>query len=123
MRFNSEVVLLYVVEKFPIDYLLGPETTTPIITPLIKQARAELKVLAATLGRSTGLRVTVEVRAGKPFQEICSAAEKLGASMIVLTTHGHTGLKRLWLGSTAERVVRHASRPVLVVRTRSERQR
>jgi nucleotide-binding universal stress UspA family protein len=53
--------------------------------------------------------------------EICSAAQKLGADLIVLTTRGYTGVKNVWLGSTAERVVRHAHCPVLAVRERKRK--
>jgi universal stress protein A len=59
---------------------------------------------------------TSTVRAGIPWLEICNLAKELEADLIILTTHGYTGLKRVFLGSTAERVVRHAPCPVLVVR-------
>ena len=53
---------------------------------------------------------------GKPFDEIVKTAKTFNADLIILATHGRTGLKRALLGSTAEQVVRHASCPVLVVR-------
>lgn len=52
------------------------------------------------------------------FHEICRLAETLPADLIVMPTHGHTGLKHAFLGSTAERVVQHAPCPVLVTRKR-----
>jgi nucleotide-binding universal stress UspA family protein len=113
---NAELILLHVVEKFPIDYVLGRELMNETITPLRKQAEAELKRMAESLNKFTGLKVSAVVRDGAPFKEICSAAQKLGADLIALTTRGYTGLKHAWIGSTAERVVRHASCPVLVVR-------
>ena len=60
------------------------------------------------------------VRTGQPFQEICDLAREIHAGLIVIGTRGQTGLQRILLGSTAERVVRFASRPVLVVRRRKE---
>ena len=60
------------------------------------------------------------VRTGQPFQEICHLAREINAGLIVIGTRGQTGLQRILLGSTAERVVRFASRPVLVVRRRKE---
>jgi universal stress protein A len=64
--------------------------------------------------------VQAEVRIGKPHHEICSMAKTLGADLIVIATHGYTGLKHALLGSTAERVVRHAPCPVLVVREKEK---
>jgi nucleotide-binding universal stress UspA family protein len=58
----------------------------------------------------------VLVRYGTPFAEITDAARTLKADLIILTTHGYTGLKHVFMGSTAERVVRHAPCPVLTVR-------
>jgi universal stress protein A len=48
---------------------------------------------------------------------ICRYAEKVGADLIVISTHGRTGLAHLLIGSVAERVVRHASCPVLTLRS------
>ena len=56
------------------------------------------------------------VVSGRPFEGICNVADKIGADLIVLPTRGHSGLKRIALGSTAERVVRHARCPVLIPR-------
>jgi nucleotide-binding universal stress UspA family protein len=56
------------------------------------------------------------VVSGKPFEEICKLARELDVDLIVLPTRGHSGLKHIALGSTAERVVRHAPCPVLIPR-------
>ncbi len=60
--------------------------------------------------------VQVVVCCGRPADEICAQAERRGAGMIVIATHGRTGLRHYLLGSVAESVVRHATCPVLVVR-------
>ncbi|MBK04243.1 MAG: universal stress protein [Deltaproteobacteria bacterium] len=60
---------------------------------------------------------TVCLREGKPEQEIVEYAKESGADMIVMGTHGLTGLNRWVLGSVAEYVVRHSSCAVLTVRT------
>lgn len=56
------------------------------------------------------------VRTGVPYNEIADTAKKLHTDLIVIATHGRTGLGHVLMGSTAERVVRHASCPVLTVR-------
>jgi nucleotide-binding universal stress UspA family protein len=63
-----------------------------------------------------GLKVENVIRIGNPYREIVAAAKEMPADLIILSTHGHTGFSRMFMGSTAERVVRHASCPVLVVR-------
>jgi nucleotide-binding universal stress UspA family protein len=61
-------------------------------------------------------QASFHVRAGRPFDQICQAASEIEADLIVLATHGRTGWERAFLGSTAERVIRHAPCPVLVAR-------
>jgi universal stress protein A len=53
---------------------------------------------------------------GDAFWEICQAAEREHADLIVMGSHGRTGLAHVLIGSVAERVVRHAPCPVLVAR-------
>jgi nucleotide-binding universal stress UspA family protein len=61
------------------------------------------------------------IRSGRPYQEIIRLARELAADLIVLWTRGHSGLKHLLLGSTAERVVRSAPCPVLIARNRKRK--
>jgi nucleotide-binding universal stress UspA family protein len=61
------------------------------------------------------------IRGGRPYEEIVRLAREIDADLITLSTRGHSGLKHLLLGSTAERVVRSAPCPVLVVRKRKHR--
>ena len=58
------------------------------------------------------------IRKGRPYREITEAARTLKVDLIVISTHGYTGLDRAVLGSVTERVVREAPCPVLVVRER-----
>ena len=60
--------------------------------------------------------VDIAIEFGDPSREIAELSKKLGADLIVLSSHGRTGLKRLLIGSVAERVVRLAPCPVLVLR-------
>ena len=61
-------------------------------------------------------REDCHLRVGKPAQEIVAAAGELKADLIVIATHGHGGFKHSMLGSTTEKIIRHATCPVLVVR-------
>jgi nucleotide-binding universal stress UspA family protein len=77
-------------------------------------ALKELKKVASECGVSTA---TCDVLSGAPpFDEICRLAQTIPADLVVMPTHGRTGLKHVFLGSTAERIVQHSSCPVLVTR-------
>jgi nucleotide-binding universal stress UspA family protein len=79
-------------------------------------ARTRLETLCSGMKISQSLLDKPLTRYGTPFAEICDAARKLKVDLIIITTHGYTGLKHVLMGSTAERVVRHAPCPVLTVR-------
>ncbi len=67
-----------------------------------------------------GLAVEARVREGFPAEVILTVAHKVGASRVVIGTHGSTGFTRLLLGSVAEKVVRLSELPVLVVKARGD---
>ncbi len=68
-------------------------------------------------------KVRYRIASGNPFEAILDTAETMRADLIVLATHGRTGLKRLIIGNVAEKVVRYAACPVLIVSPRSARRR
>ena len=63
-----------------------------------------------------GGHATTEIRRGAVHEEIASAVDAYGADLVVMATHGRTGIPHLLLGSVAERVIRTANCPVLVMR-------
>ena len=75
------------------------------------------KQLAALVTNAIHRQVSTEtsVRSGQPAFEIIEAAKELPADLVVMSTHGRTGLKHVFLGSVTEHVVRQAPCPVLVV--------
>jgi nucleotide-binding universal stress UspA family protein len=68
--------------------------------------------------RRSGVPVLKRSQIGAPYDEIVRAAADF--DLVVMGTHGRTGLRHLFLGSVAEKVVRHASCPVLTVRLPAE---
>ncbi len=80
-----------------------------------EQARRELESLAASL-RSSALTVETVAEQGHPVSVIEDEARRSDADLIVLGTHGRTGITHVILGSIAERVIHHAPCPVLTVR-------
>jgi nucleotide-binding universal stress UspA family protein len=81
----------------------------------VKRVSRYLAGMAAQL-EAEGFRVRPRVVAGMPAEEILHVSAAEGADLLVMATHGHTGLQRFWLGSTATKVVRSADLPVLLVR-------
>jgi nucleotide-binding universal stress UspA family protein len=88
------------------------------------EARAATKLARLARGRvGAKARYRVHVTVGDPGSDVLSAARQLKAKLIVMATHGRKGLRRLILGSVAERVVREAPCPVLTVRPGTPRAR
>ena len=84
-----------------------------------KNAAKDLHVLARECGVPLA---TCHILSGGPaFDETCRVAQKIPADLIVMPTHGRTGLKHVFLGSTAERIVQHSPCPVFVVREKKRR--
>lgn len=113
-QFNAQLTLLHVVQPYP----SVPEMV-PVEVETIQDGRRELDSLQKTVG--SAIRSAVSLRTGEPHIEIARAAAELGIDLIIISTHGHKGLTRMLLGSTTEKVVRHAPCPVLIVRE-SERE-
>jgi nucleotide-binding universal stress UspA family protein len=66
--------------------------------------------------KGSNIQIETSQRLGTPYEEIVKVAKEREVDLIVIATYGYTGLKHFLLGSTAERVVRIAPCPVLVVR-------
>jgi len=118
--FGSELILLHVVEP---ENLAGNFRAVPpgtIQRDDLAWAKAGLKELAQKEFPTT-IPVRTVVRKGLAFDQIASVAHQLRADLIIIATHGRTGLKHVLLGSTAERVARHAQCPVLILRRRKKR--
>ncbi|MBM2846735.1 MAG: uspa protein [Bacteroidetes bacterium] len=116
-QFKSSIDLLYVVEPtiYPADFSFG-QVGFPSVEDELRQRGGE--ELQALITNEIGTRVESRcaVRTGKAFNEIDQYAKDEGIDLIVIATHGHSGMEHVLFGSTAEKVVRYAPCPVLVVR-------
>jgi universal stress protein A len=99
--------------------LPSPQMSTPetVIRDYNEEALTQLRDLVPA--SFTG-QWQVQVATGDPADAIVRVARELGAELIVMGTHGRTGLQHVLLGSVAEKVVRHALCPVLTVRHRAQ---
>ncbi|MBX7157194.1 MAG: universal stress protein [Verrucomicrobiae bacterium] len=110
---KASLILIHVVT---FTMVAGAEQFTAIdwYQRLQDEAKKSLKKIQNKIPASVRSEIILDT--GNPFDLICRAAKKKNADLIVISTHGFSGLKHVLLGSTAERVIRHAPCPVLVVR-------
>ena len=111
---GARLLLLHVIEPNP--YATGMEGAV-LVMPEATVARNAKRQLPQVARRFVpkSVRAISLVAHGRAADVIVETAEQKGADLIVLSTHGHTGLARLLMGSTAEQVVRTAKCPVFVV--------
>ncbi|MBI4525341.1 MAG: universal stress protein [Deltaproteobacteria bacterium] len=135
---NSTLYILHVIQN-PFDelYMTPITQADPGAAGLYRdEASRRAELLQATVEHSEALlkqfchdwveqlpKTRYIVESGDPFEKILDLAETHKIDLIVLATHGRTGLKRLIIGNVAEKVVRHAPCPVLTVKGRAGRKR
>ncbi len=123
-RFGASVHLAHVHHwQYPTDFM-GPVLSAGNRPVSFEEHRREtLAEELKTLARKSGLSPTEAthlIEGPSAFHEICKLAKELPADLIVMPTHGHTGLKHVFLGGTAERVVQHSPCPVFVSRENTD---
>ena len=115
---------LHLVSVFqPMPVLADDEELT--VNPGLNQDLREqvfeyLKGTAEALGTTHGVETTYSVLDGAPVQALAEHARAKRVEAVVMTTHGHGGMNRFWLGSVADRLVRRVKVPVLLLRPRKD---
>jgi len=116
-EFDADVQLIHVIELDVPPMYEGWMIAPPVISNGSNADSAKkLKQLASSVQTAGMKPVQSIVRTGLPAQEIVEAAKQFDVDLIIIATHGYTGWKHFAIGSTAERVVRAAPCPVMVVR-------
>lgn len=115
--YKAKMYLVYVLEPamYPPDLGLGQITLPPVPLEFDTRAKDELTALAAKY-IDGDIDVTIEVKVGKPFVEIIQMAKDEDIDLVIISTHGSSGVEHMLFGSTAEKVVRKAPCPVLTIR-------
>lgn len=121
-KMNAELYLIFVLEKSP--PLLTAKSLglseEEILYRMEAEARIKLSEAASFLREDTNLNVIEELRIGTDYEEIVNYAVKISADIIIIATHGRTGVLHTLLGSVAEKVIRFAKCPVLVISPKDE---
>ena len=125
-QFDASITLLYVYDPSLLSPLYVVPGAAGLAAPTMEPrefedgALQELKRLREErLAQVPRVELAVKQHASAA-EGICAYANEVGADLIVLSTHGRTGLSHLFIGSVAERVVRHASCPVLTMRSKAK---
>lgn len=115
--FNAKLYLIYVLEPvvYPPDFSLGQISLPSVDLEMDKRAKDELEKTAHSVIPHS-IEYSLIIKTGKPFVEIIETAKSEDIDLIIISTHGHTGVEHILFGSTAEKVVRKAPCPVLSVR-------
>ncbi len=116
--FGAEMILVYVVEPiiYPADFSFGQVALPSMERELHDRSLEQLNALIQKeVPEGTAARCVI--RSGKPFVEIIQVAKEEKADLIIIATHGHSGIEHVLFGSTAEKVVRKAPCPVLSLRS------
>ncbi len=115
--FKAELVVLHIVEPivYPADFSFGQVSIPAMEEEIRKHSEEQLNELVEKEIPET-VRATPIIRVGKPFIEIVEVAKSQNADLIVISSHGRTGMDHVLFGSTADKVVRKAPCPVLTIR-------
>ena len=115
-RHKADIILLHVIDRFahlqPSEVFLPEMRLLPDINYMIDY---RLREFSESLTKSTGIKVKSVVLDGQPSDEICRLAFEGKTSLIVIGTHGTSGLRGLFMGSEAYRIVKSAPCPVLTI--------
>jgi nucleotide-binding universal stress UspA family protein len=115
-KFNSELFLIHVLENsFFIHDIFLPQTKVISLENLSEIAEAKLSQLCENTKKQHGLTITYSVLQGKVAKEIVNAAKDNNCDIIIMGTHGSSGMEEFFIGSNAERVVVNAHCPVLTI--------
>ena len=119
-KLQAHLTLIYVMETMPLEAAESASQRSPSDWQRWETHIKERMAAALKRIHDAGLQGERVIAHGVPFQIIIDAAKEKAVDLIIMSTHGRTGLTHVLVGSVAERVVRMAPCPVLVTRGKAE---
>jgi universal stress protein A len=116
---NAKIYLIHVVDELQqcaIDYCIPLEVMQKVQGDSEKEAAKKMQEEANKILQSKKIEVAFDVKSGTPYEAILQEQQERKADLIVIASHGRTGILKSLIGSVAERVMREAKCPVLLVR-------
>lgn len=123
-KFGSTIVLARAVHitygAMGDAYMATPDLYNDLFTQAQSEAQANLQEVSAQI-EAAGVKVETALMEGEPARALTDLEESAQIDLVVMSTHGRSGLARFVYGSTAEQVLRHGSKPVLLIRAHDHR--
>jgi nucleotide-binding universal stress UspA family protein len=117
---RSRIFLLHVISRMVqmcvSDYCIDQSLADRVLSEGIVYSNEKLRETIARFPDSQAVKVIPDIRKGQPHEEILKEASERKVDLIVIASHGKTGLKKYFIGSVAEKVMNEAKCPVLLIR-------
>jgi universal stress protein A len=118
VNYQARIFLLHVISKQDLaDYCLDQNIVDRVLNESIVFSNEKLHEVIDKNQQSGDIKVIPDVRRGQPYEEILKEASERKIDLIVIASHGKTGLQKYFIGSVTEKVMKEAKCPVLLVRS------
>lgn len=116
-KMDATIHLMYVLEKTPPFLAISSLNVSEeeVMRSMEERAQKELKEISHDMDEDSSIKIIEILRKGIDYEEIIKYSKEINCDMIVIATHGRTGILHTLLGSVAEKVIRYAQCPVLVI--------
>ncbi|PKN05685.1 MAG: hypothetical protein CVU74_00390 [Deltaproteobacteria bacterium HGW-Deltaproteobacteria-9] len=120
-RYQARIFLLHVIhniiQPYVVDYCVDKNIADIVMNVSIVSSNEKLQETIENNQDIGNIKVLYYVRKGQPYEEILQEASEREIDLIVIASHGKTGLKKYFIGSVAEKVMKEAKCPVLLIRS------
>ena len=124
VKYQARIFLLHVisntVQQSLSDYCLDQSIVARVLNESIVFSNEKLQEVIDKNQQSGNIKVIPNVRKGQPYEEILKEASERKIDLIVIASHGETGLKKYFIGSVTEKVMKEAKCPVLLIRSQEK---
>jgi universal stress protein A len=119
---NAVIHIVYVLEKIP-PFLASRSlhiTEEEVMKSMEEEAKKQLKRIVTNLAEDCNVKIIEVFRKGIDYEEIVNYSFEINCELIIIATHGRSGIMHSLLGSVAEKVIRFAKSPVLVIKPQED---
>jgi len=121
VKYQARIFLLHVIsEQSLADYCLDQGIVDRVLNESIVFSNEKLQEVIDKNQQSGNIKVIPDVRKGQPYEEILKEASERKVDLIVIASHGKTGLQKYFIGSVTEKVMKEAKCPVLLIRSQEK---